>query len=67
MTAPDRATARVRGRAHRLVPSRFPPIGVFDRVATKADAIDAMELESLTNDRVRIALERKYNRDELGA
>ena len=58
MTAPDIAATRVRGRAHRLVPSRFPPIGVFDRVATPADAIDAMELESLTNDRVRIALER---------
>ena len=50
--------ARVRGRAHRLVPSRFPPIGVFDRVASPADAIDAMLLESLTNDRVRTALER---------
>ncbi len=50
--------ARIRGRAHRLVPSRFPPIGVFDRVATPADAIAAMELESLTNDRVRIAIER---------
>ena len=49
---------RVRGRVHRLVPSRFPPIGVFDRVATPADAIAAMELESLTNDRVRIAIER---------
>jgi RES domain-containing protein len=49
---------RIRGRAHRLVPSRFPPIGVFDRVATPADALAAMELESLTNDRVRIALER---------
>lgn len=58
MTTPPIATTRVRGRAHRLVPSRFPPIGVFDRVATPADAIDAMELESLTNDRVRIALER---------
>lgn len=51
-------TARVRGRLHRLVPSRFPPIGVFDQVATPADALAAMELESLTNDRVRIALER---------
>lgn len=49
---------RVRGRIHRLVPSRFPPIGVFDRVATPADAMAAMELESLTNDRVRIAIER---------
>ena len=51
-------TVRVRGRLHRLVPSRFPPIGVFDRVATPADAIAAMKLESLTNNRVRIAIER---------
>lgn len=52
------SSTRVRGRLHRLVPSRFPPIGVFDTVATPADAVAAMELESLTNDRVRIALER---------
>lgn len=52
------AEVRIRGRTHRLVPSRFPPIGVFDRVASPADAIAAMELESLTNDRVRIAIER---------
>ena len=49
---------RIRGRTHRLVPSRFPPIGVFDHVASPDDAIAAMELESLTNDRIRIALER---------
>lgn len=49
---------RIRGRTHRLVPSRFPPIGVFDRVASPADARDAMELEGLTNDRVRLAIER---------
>ena len=54
----DLVSVRIRGRSHRLVPSRFPPIGVFDRVATAGDAIVAMELESLTNDRVRIALER---------
>ncbi|MBC7561869.1 MAG: RES family NAD+ phosphorylase [Gemmatimonadaceae bacterium] len=58
MTEAAVQSVRVRGRAHRLVPSRFPPVGVFDRVATPADAIAAMELESLTNDRVRIALER---------
>lgn len=52
------APTRVRGRAHRLVPSRFPPIGVFDRVASVDDAMAAMELEGLTNDRLRIAAER---------
>ena len=58
MTEAAVQSVRVRGRTHRLVPSRFPPVGVFDRVASPADAIAAMELESLTNDRVRIALER---------
>jgi hypothetical protein len=51
-------TVRLRGRTHRLVPSRFPPIGVFDHVASPADAVAAMALESLTNDRIRIAIER---------
>lgn len=64
MTATDITSARVRGRMHRLVPSRFPPIGVFDRVASPADAIAAMELESLTNDRVRIAIERSASLPE---
>ncbi len=58
MTAGDVPLVRLRGRAHRLVPSRFPPVGVFDRVASPDDAIAAMELESLTNDRIRIAIER---------
>ena len=38
---------------HRLVPSRFPPIGVFDRVAQPDDLEAVFELEALTNDRVR--------------
>ena len=58
MTEAAVQSVRVRGRTHRLVPSRFPPVGVFDHVASPADAIAAMELESLTNDRVRVALER---------
>jgi len=58
VNAPEILTRRIRGRIHRLVPSRFPPVGVFDRVATPADAIDAMRLESLTNDRIRTAVER---------
>lgn len=37
---------------YRLVPSRFPPIGVFDRVG-KADELALLfELEGLTNDRI---------------
>ncbi len=38
---------------HRLVPSRFPPVGLFDRVAQPADLEAVFELEALTNDRVR--------------
>lgn len=38
--------------AHRLVPSRFPPIGLFDTVATAADAAAVMELSGWTNDRL---------------
>lgn len=49
---------RVRGTGHRLVPSQFPPIGVFDTVATPEDAVLAMRLESLTNDRLQLPLSR---------
>jgi hypothetical protein len=38
--------------AHRLIPSRFPPIGVFDTVATAADLRPVMELAGWTNDRL---------------
>lgn len=42
--------------SHRLIPSRFPPIGLFDTVATTADLEAAMELAGWTND--RLVLER---------
>lgn len=38
--------------AHRLIPSQFPPIGLFDTVATAADLAAAMELVGWTNDRL---------------
>jgi hypothetical protein len=38
--------------AHRLIPSRFPPIGLFDTVATTADLAAVMELAGWTNDRL---------------
>jgi hypothetical protein len=45
---------RMRWRpSHRLVPSRFPPVGLFDRVATPADLDAVFELEAMTNDRLR--------------
>jgi len=35
------------------VPSRFPPVGLFDRVARPEDLDAVFELEAMTNDRVR--------------
>lgn len=39
--------------SHRLVPSRFPPVGLFDRVADPKDLEAVYALDALTNDRVR--------------
>jgi hypothetical protein len=36
----------------RLVSSRYPSVGIFDRVATPEDLESVLELESWTNDRV---------------
>jgi hypothetical protein len=38
--------------AYRLIPSRFPPIGLFDTVATAADLAAVMDLVGWTNDRL---------------
>jgi hypothetical protein len=40
-------------RAHRLVPSRFPPVGPWDRIADPADFEALAEVEALTNPRIR--------------
>lgn len=37
----------------RIIPSRFPPVGLFDRVADPADLEAVIAVESLTNDRLR--------------
>jgi RES domain-containing protein len=37
---------------HRLIPSRFPPVGVFDDVASPEDLLTILELEGWTNDRI---------------
>ncbi|WP_054759163.1 RES family NAD+ phosphorylase [Methylomonas koyamae] len=48
------ATARIDWRpCWRLVPSRFPPTGLFDRVADPADLDVVFAIEALTNDRLR--------------
>jgi len=39
--------------SHRLVPSRFPPVSLFDRVARPEDLDAVFEVEAMTNDRVR--------------
>jgi hypothetical protein len=38
--------------AHRLIPSQFPPIGLFDTVARAADLEAIMDLVGWTNDRL---------------
>lgn len=38
--------------AYRLIPSQFPPIGLFDAVATAADLAAVMDLVGWTNDRL---------------
>jgi hypothetical protein len=45
---------RIRWRTcYRIIPSRFPPIDLFERVASADDLAGVHELESLTNDRLR--------------
>lgn len=38
---------------YRIIPSRFPPIGLFDRVADPADLEAVFRIEAMTNDRLR--------------
>jgi hypothetical protein len=38
---------------YRIIPSRFPPIDLFERIAPPQDWEALMALESLTNDRIR--------------
>ena len=39
--------------SYRLVPSRFPPIGLFDSVASPQELEVAFALQALTNPRLR--------------
>lgn len=39
--------------AYRIVPSRFPPVGLFDRIADPADLEAVFAIEALTNPRLR--------------
>lgn len=48
----------------RLIPSRFPPIGLFDTVATAADLDAVMDLAGWTNDRLVADRIARLPRDE---
>jgi hypothetical protein len=49
---------------HRLIPSQFPPIGLFDTVATAADLSAVMELAGWTNDRLVLERINRLPQDE---
>lgn len=50
----DIPIARIAWRpCFRIVPSRFPPVGLFDAVADPADLEAVFQIEAMTNDRLR--------------
>jgi hypothetical protein len=57
MTVASPPVSRVRWtRANRLVPSRYPSVGILDRIASPEDLDAVVELEAWTNDRVSTEL-----------
>lgn len=47
-------TARVAWRrTYRIIPARYPPVALFERIADPADWDALLEVESLTNERIR--------------
>jgi hypothetical protein len=40
-------------KCYRIIPSRFPPVNLFDRIAPEKDSQILGEVETFTNDRVR--------------
>lgn len=38
---------------YRIIPSRFPPVGLFDKVARAEDLDAVFQIEAMTNDRLR--------------
>ena len=50
----DIPTARIDWRpCYRVVPSRFPPVGLYDAVADPEDLEAVFRIEAMTNDRLR--------------
>ncbi len=52
---PPLAAVRV-ANTHRLIPSRYPPVGVFDAVSAPEDLDHIFDLEGWTNDRLQAEL-----------
>jgi hypothetical protein len=53
--------SRLHGQVtHRLIPSRYPPVGILDQVASPEDLEAVFELEAWTNDRVSQELGMLY-------
>lgn len=51
----DEAWARA-SDTHRLIPSRYPPHGIFEGISTLDELADIFDLESWTNDRLQAEL-----------
>lgn len=49
----DMDVKQIETTTYRLIPSRFPPIDLLERVASQEDFELLIEIESLTNDRLR--------------
>lgn len=51
-TLVDFLSAHIKGTTYRLIPSHFPPIGIFEDLLDPEELELAFELESMTNDRI---------------
>lgn len=58
-------TATVPAPTWRLIPSRFPPVGMFDSVTTAEELEAVMELEGWTNDRLVVERVARLPREQL--
>ena len=59
----DIPIARIEWRpCFRIVPSRFPPINLFEAVADPADLDAVYQIEAMTNDRLREEVGEEFHR-----
>lgn len=64
---PEPSATRIRWKgASRLIPSRYPSVGLFDRIASPDDVDAIVELEAWTNDRIstQMGILHTIGRDE---